>query len=314
MAFIRDLKALAVATTLMSGLSVLAATPARAQDCSFHCMAVGEFGKNAGAGSPIYLNAVYSYLTVPCLNASNTTNDFTSFEMWMYTNDNGAGLTFVEGGMTIGNIYGDAGRVGGHSLMWFWGDKRLLSSGYNLSSHFVSYASLGQSNSYEYWWDGGGKWEVYVGGADVGYSYPVGDFAGGAQVGTESTDPHPTVNGTGGTVQYADTHWNWHNANLSAFNTFDTYHLNLPTISITNGYNVAVSTNCKPIPLAVRAAQTAARAPLAVTALARVARQVGADLGGAAPVTARHVPTTRGPAARVATPHRRHSRPPVTLL
>jgi hypothetical protein len=264
-----------------------------------HCYATGDMGAENPPmnGTPIYLNAISTDLSVNCLNVKNRNTDFANYEMWMDTNDNiyTPGTTWIEEGLKAG--------IGAHGanmgFQWFWADMR--PPGGDIAyyhEHYLGNGTIGGSTSVGfYWFGGGGNWAVDLGPNSVGTSANNGDYAGGGTTGAETTTNKATVAGESKNWQYADTRWNWHPSPTAWDNSNNGngwLHAggsngspgSLTEVYDNNGCTMPAAQPAQPAAVPV----TAASAPAALAAIAARAASVNGD---AHPAQVTFVPTTR---------------------
>jgi len=285
----------AAVSALVLTASLTAAGPASASptpcpgSTAGHCYALTEFGVLYN-GNPVWLNAVGTDLTVPCIMVGNAAAEFINYEMWMSTNNNVAGSDYwVEEGVKAGKLYVAPGQPSG--WMWFWEDNR--PNGGN-NGHYISAGTMGRTNV-TFRWLGNGGWNVYRAGSVVGTSTANGDWAGGAETGSENTSSSIALNAYSDNFQYADTGWNWHGISP-----------NLDVGSIGNVGLTAQSSSGSAVGAALHvwtpgacgtAVQLPTGAPLspaaAPTALKTIASGVSAEMGEAKPTGISYAASTR---------------------
>jgi hypothetical protein len=210
-----------VAAVVLGSLAVLPGTANAATGCpggwsyNDHCYALGYMGDDFG-GKPIWMNAVGTDLIVGCLNVPNGNTDFATYELWMGTNDNGAANTWVEQGYNNG--VGVDGK--NHGFSWFWADMRNPTPS-NYHEHYGPGASVNTWVNASFYWLGSGNWNVKRAGIVLGESAGVGDWAGDAETGSETTINQGHVFGESNNFQYADPSWKWHPAPTNWYNGFN---------------------------------------------------------------------------------------------
>nr|WSX53660.1 hypothetical protein OG409_34930 [Streptomyces sp. NBC_00974] len=199
------------------------------------------------SGGPAWTNAVGADLFVSCMFIP-TWDDFINHEMWMTTRDNlvnPARRSWLEGGMTAGTVR-DANGVDYTGFQWFWADQRSNSRTSDYHEHMAGWADTGTWENISFYWRGNGNWDVYRSGNWVGMSIGVGDWAGGAEIGMESTSLGVTGTGFSRYMQYADPSGNWHWAPDWFSNPDPQLYTNgsffgIPAVSTLNGCPAGVS-------------------------------------------------------------------------
>jgi hypothetical protein len=212
---------LAVAAIALGSVAVVPGTANAITGCpggwsyNDHCYAYGFMGDDGGQ-PPIWMNAVGTDLDVACLSVPNGNTDLATYELWMGTNDNGAANTWVEEGM----LYGVGIDGKNHGFTWFWADMRNPTPS-NFHEHFGPGASVNTWTNASFYWLGSGNWNVERAGTVLGESKGVGDFAGDAETGTETSINQGHVFGESNNFQYADPSWKWHPAPTSWYNGYN---------------------------------------------------------------------------------------------
>jgi hypothetical protein len=177
---------LALAFAMIGLLAVggsLIPSPVAATSCSFpHCYGVVDW-----VGAPQNSGAVATISTT-CLSGPNDVNNFADEEIWEGTNNDPNGGSWVEEGLSYGEINGQA--RGGP--FWFWADQR---PGYNYFEHYVSTASYGTNYVAKIKYNGSSSWGVYRGATLLGSSTPNPAWSQYMATGIEETNDTYSISG-----------------------------------------------------------------------------------------------------------------------
>ncbi|OYD60799.1 hypothetical protein [Rhodococcus sp. OK302] len=142
-------------------------------------------------------------LKVDCLRVADPQNKMASQEIWMMTNTNynHASPTWIETGYTAGRI--DTMNAG---LIWgdnhFWADQR-DPNGFNYHEWYIRDFNTGVWVDHGITWvQNTNNWTIWNNHQVVGTSIDGGAFAGGGQIGMESTTPNVRGSGQGANFRY----------------------------------------------------------------------------------------------------------------
>ncbi|WP_137726572.1 hypothetical protein [Prescottella subtropica] len=170
------------------------------------------FGKIApNSGTPVAMAGLAADLRIDCLRVQDPPNQLATHEIWMttQTNYNHAAPTWVETGYTVGHLDSlNAGLIWGDNH--YWADQRDPNAGNNYHEWYIkdSYTGVWVDHGIT-WVPNTNNWTIWNAGQAVGTSVDVGAWAGGGQIGMESTTPNVRGSGQAANFRYNPGNGTW---------------------------------------------------------------------------------------------------------
>jgi len=204
-----------LASAAVLGLGVSAPQIANAQTAcagANHCYGAYLFGKISGnSGTPVGMAGLAADLRIDCLRVQDPPNQLATHEIWMttQTNYNHPRATWVETGYTVGHLNSmNAGLIWGDNH--FWADQRDPNTGANYHEWYIkdSYTGVWVDHGIT-WIPNTNNWTIWNAGQAVGTSVDVGAWAGGGQIGMESSTPGVRASGQGANFRYNPGNGTW---------------------------------------------------------------------------------------------------------
>lgn len=217
----KRLSTLVLASAAVLGLGVSAPQAANAAPLCYydgtantpgHCYGAWMFGKIQGnSGTPVGMAGLAADLKVACLDISDRPNQLATQEIWLttQTNYNHNRATWVETGYTVGHLDTmNAGLIWGNNH--FWADQRDPNTGNNYHEWYI------KDFNTNVWVDHGitwvpntNNWTIWNAGQAVGTSVDVGAWAGGGQIGMETSTPNIRGSGQSANFRYNPGNGTW---------------------------------------------------------------------------------------------------------
>ncbi|MQP33545.1 hypothetical protein GEO20_16425 [Rhodococcus erythropolis] len=155
-------------------------------------------------GVPQSMAGLAADLKVDCLRVGDPQNKLATHEIWMATNThyNHNYMTWVETGYTVGRI--DTMNAG---LIWgdnhFWADQRDPNNGNNYHEWYIRDFATGVWVDHGITWvPNSNNWTIWNNHQVVGTSIDAGAYAGGGQIGMESSTSNVRAFGQGANFRY----------------------------------------------------------------------------------------------------------------